>query len=162
MNIQSKLIELIIIRRMNTYEVKYRSGTGEDNSYFVTCKNGVNYSKELKNSINEHVRKVYGPIGKPDFIHFAPNLPKTRSGKIMRRILKKIALGDNNFGDVSTLSDPNVIEELIKTKNLKSRMDNLYFKSILLFKYTNCFTNFRSVFQINNMNTIILSHKFSN
>ncbi|MBS0282748.1 MAG: acetyl-coenzyme A synthetase, partial [Proteobacteria bacterium] len=56
-----------------------------------------------------------GPIAKPDVIQFAPGLPKTRSGKIMRRILRKIAEGDtNSLGDISTLADPSVVEDLVQ------------------------------------------------
>jgi acetyl-CoA synthetase len=61
------------------------------------------------------VRKEIGPIASPDLIQWAPYLPKTRSGKIMRRILRKIAEGDfDNLGDVSTLADPAVVPDLIK------------------------------------------------
>ena len=63
------------------------------------------------------VKKEIGPHAKPDKIQFAPSLPKTRSGKIMRRILRKIAENDlKNLGDISTLADPSVVEELIKKK----------------------------------------------
>jgi acetyl-CoA synthetase len=61
------------------------------------------------------VRKEIGPIASPDKIHFADALPKTRSGKIMRRILRKIAEGDiENLGDVTTLADPSVVDDLVK------------------------------------------------
>ncbi|HSW63952.1 MAG TPA: acetyl-coenzyme A synthetase, partial [Dissulfurispiraceae bacterium] len=64
-----------------------------------------------------HVREVIGPIATPDKIQFAPGLPKTRSGKIMRRILRKIAHGDvSNLGDTSTLADPAVVGELVKNR----------------------------------------------
>ena len=63
----------------------------------------------------EQTAKIIGPIAKPDIIQFAVALPKTRSGKIMRRLLRKIASGETqDFGDVSTLADPKVIEELLK------------------------------------------------
>ena len=63
------------------------------------------------------IRKDIGPIAKPDLIHFAPGLPKTRSGKIMRRILRKIAADElDSLGDTSTLADPGVVDELIKTR----------------------------------------------
>ena len=58
------------------------------------------------------VRKRIGPFAQPDFMQEAPGLPKTRSGKIMRRILRKIAVGDRDFGDTSTLADPAVIDAL--------------------------------------------------
>jgi acetyl-CoA synthetase len=61
------------------------------------------------------VRKEIGPIASPDFVQWAPSLPKTRSGKIMRRILRKIAANDfNELGDTSTLADPAVVDDLIK------------------------------------------------
>ena len=81
---------------------------------FVTLKTGVPQTEEIKILLKEQVRKKIGPIATPDVIHWAINLPKTRSGKIMRRILRKIAEKDfDNFGDISTLADPNVVQELI-------------------------------------------------
>ena len=81
---------------------------------YVTLNAGVEPSEELKKELIRHVRKTIGPIAKPDFIQFAPALPKTRSGKIMRRILRKIAANDfENLGDTSTLADPSVVEDLI-------------------------------------------------
>lgn len=69
----------------------------------------------LKKELVSHVRKEIGPIAKPDRIQFADALPKTRSGKIMRRILTKIAAGNTDeLGDLSTLADPSVVESLIK------------------------------------------------
>jgi acetyl-CoA synthetase len=82
---------------------------------FVTLKDGVHESEELKKELVAHVRKEIGPIAMPDIIQFAPALPKTRSGKIMRRILRKIAEGDtSNLGDITTLADPGVVEILVK------------------------------------------------
>ena len=82
---------------------------------FVTLKVGVDKSDELKKTLVAHVRKEIGPIASPDKIHFADALPKTRSGKIMRRILRKIAEGDiGNLGDVTTLADPSVVDDLVK------------------------------------------------
>ncbi len=78
---------------------------------------------KLKNELKQWVRKEIGPIATPDFIHFTANLPKTRSGKIMRRILRKIAENDfANLGDISTLADPDIIEQLI---NSRQNMDKL-------------------------------------
>ena len=74
-------------------------------------------SPELRQELVAWVRKEIGPIAAPDVIQFAPGLPKTRSGKIMRRILRKIA--ENEFGalgDTSTLADPTVVENLIKNR----------------------------------------------
>ncbi len=82
---------------------------------YVVLKAGVEKSEELKKELAQHVRKEIGPIATPDRIHFADALPKTRSGKIMRRILKKIAAGEvEDLGDTTTLADPSVVEELIK------------------------------------------------
>jgi len=84
---------------------------------FVTLKDGINESDELKKDLALHVRKEIGAIAVPDKIQFAPGLPKTRSGKIMRRILRKIAENQTDqIGDVSTLADPQVVEALVKGK----------------------------------------------
>lgn len=81
---------------------------------FVTLKQGVEPSEELKKELIQHVRKEIGPIATPDKLHFADALPKTRSGKIMRRILRKIAEGAiSELGDTSTLADPTVVERLV-------------------------------------------------
>jgi acetyl-CoA synthetase len=82
---------------------------------FVTLVNGIEESDELKKELVLHVRKEIGPIAAPEAIQFAPSLPKTRSGKIMRRILRKIAeKNTDNLGDITTLADPSVVEALIK------------------------------------------------
>ncbi|MEW6753768.1 MAG: acetate--CoA ligase [Candidatus Latescibacterota bacterium] len=84
---------------------------------YVTLNTGEEYTDGLKNELRAHVRKVIGPIAAPDVIHWAPALPKTRSGKIMRRILRKIATNEmDSIGDTSTLADPTVVEQLIKNK----------------------------------------------
>ncbi|KFD41560.1 3-hydroxypropionyl-CoA synthetase [Peptococcaceae bacterium SCADC1_2_3] len=84
---------------------------------FVTLKIGVEKTNELKKQLLAHVRKEIGPIATPDKIQFADGLPKTRSGKIMRRILRKIAEGDvSNLGDTSTLADPAVVDNLVKER----------------------------------------------
>jgi len=84
---------------------------------FVTLKDGVQESEELKKELGSHVRKEIGPIAVPDKIQFAPGLPKTRSGKIMRRILRKIAENAvEQIGDTSTLADPHVVDVLVKGK----------------------------------------------
>jgi acetyl-CoA synthetase len=78
---------------------------------------GEAYENELKNTLRSFVSNEISPIAKPDLIHWAPGLPKTRSGKIMRRILRKIAEGEfDSLGDTSTLADPGVVEDLIKSK----------------------------------------------
>ncbi len=82
---------------------------------FVTLKDGVHESEELRKELAIHVRKEIGPIAVPDKIQFAPALPKTRSGKIMRRILRKIAENAvDQIGDTSTLADPHAVELLVK------------------------------------------------
>lgn len=81
---------------------------------FVTLKDGVKASSQLKEDLNSHIRSQIGAIALPEKIQFAAALPKTRSGKIMRRILRKIAAGENEeLGDISTLADPQVIENLV-------------------------------------------------
>ena len=84
---------------------------------FVTLKTGVKSGEELRKELLSHVRKVIGPIATPDKLQFADALPKTRSGKIMRRILRKIAEGRlDELGDTSTLTDPNVVIQLAGEK----------------------------------------------
>jgi len=81
---------------------------------FVTLMTGVDPTNEIQDSIRKTVTIEIGPHAKPDLIQFAPALPKTRSGKIMRRILRKIAEGDtDNMGDISTLADPSVVDKLV-------------------------------------------------
>ncbi|TVS09623.1 MAG: acetate--CoA ligase [Wenzhouxiangella sp.] len=81
---------------------------------YVTLTAGLETSDELIGELSQWVRQQIGPIAKPDFIQFAPGLPKTRSGKIMRRILRKIAENDyGNLGDTSTLAEPAVVDDLI-------------------------------------------------
>jgi len=82
---------------------------------FVTLKDGIAESEELKKELVLHVRREIGPIAAPDKLQFAPGLPKTRSGKIMRRILRKIAEGaTDQIGDTTTLADPHVVEVLVQ------------------------------------------------
>ncbi|MGE4552353.1 MAG: acetate--CoA ligase [Desulfovibrionaceae bacterium] len=82
---------------------------------YVTLKGDVEESDGLKKELVAYVRKEIGPLASPQVLQFAPGLPKTRSGKIMRRILRKIAEGDvSNLGDVSTLADPGVVTDLIE------------------------------------------------
>jgi len=84
---------------------------------YVTLRTGEEYTDALKKELIKHVRTEIGPIAAPDVIHWAPGLPKTRSGKIMRRILRKIAEGQpDQVGDTSTLADPGVVENLIHNK----------------------------------------------
>ena len=84
---------------------------------FVTLSENAKESEELKAELIKHVRKEIGAIAAPDKIQFAPALPKTRSGKIMRRILRKIAEGTTDqIGDTTTLADPSVVDSLVKGK----------------------------------------------
>ena len=84
---------------------------------FVTLNAGEKGDDALRTALRLWVRKEIGSIASPDAIQFAPALPKTRSGKIMRRILRKIAENDTgNLGDISTLSDPSVVESLVENR----------------------------------------------
>jgi acetyl-CoA synthetase len=84
---------------------------------FVTLKQGIHATDDLKKELVNHIRKEIGPIASPDKLHFADALPKTRSGKIMRRILRKIAEGAiGELGDTSTLADPDVVGKLVDTR----------------------------------------------
>jgi acetyl-CoA synthetase len=84
---------------------------------YVTLRTGNNPDDATKKEIVQTVRKVIGPIASPDVIQWAPGLPKTRSGKIMRRILRKIAANEvDGLGDTSTLADPAVVDDLVKNR----------------------------------------------
>ena len=83
---------------------------------YVTLNSGVEPSEALRQELKQWVRREIGPIATPDVIQWAPGLPKTRSGKIMRRILRKIAAAEyDTLGDISTLADPGVVQHLIET-----------------------------------------------
>ncbi len=84
---------------------------------YVTLMNGEEPTEDLRKELRNWVRTEIGPIASPDLIQWAPGLPKTRSGKIMRRILRKIAENDHTtLGDISTLADPSVVEDLIENR----------------------------------------------
>ncbi len=88
---------------------------------YVTLMKGEEYSSNLKKDLVSWVRTVIGPIATPDVIQWAPNLPKTRSGKIMRRILRKVACNEeDSIGDTSTLNEPGVVDELLKNRSNKN------------------------------------------
>ncbi|MEW6713504.1 MAG: acetate--CoA ligase, partial [Nitrospirota bacterium] len=90
---------------------------GEGIYVYVTLKGGNEPSDDLKKTLISHIRKEIGAIATPDKMQFAPGLPKTRSGKIMRRILRKIAKGDiEDLGDTSTLADPSVVDNLVRER----------------------------------------------
>jgi acetyl-CoA synthetase len=89
---------------------------------FVILNIGVTWDKELEKELLQQVRKSIGPIAKPDALQFVDGLPKTRSGKIMRRVLRKIVEGkEDEIGDTTTLADPSVIEKLINGKKIVNR-----------------------------------------
>ena len=84
---------------------------------YVTLMSGEEPTEGLRKELRDWVRKEIGPIASPDLVQWAPGLPKTRSGKIMRRILRKIAEDDfNSLGDTSTLAEPAVVEDLIENR----------------------------------------------
>ena len=84
---------------------------------YVTLMEGIEASDALRKQLVAHVRQEIGPIASPDVIQFAPGLPKTRSGKIMRRILRKIAENElGSLGDTSTLADPSVVDDLVANR----------------------------------------------
>src|SRR4030081_1451941 len=87
---------------------------------YVTLMSGEQPTEELRKELVAWVRKEIGPIASPDLIQFSPGLPKTRSGKIMRRILRKIAEDEyGNLGDTSTLADPAVVDDLVNNRQNK-------------------------------------------
>ncbi|HEY5131790.1 MAG TPA: acetyl-coenzyme A synthetase, partial [Bradyrhizobium sp.] len=87
---------------------------------YVTLMTGEKPSEELRKELVAWVRKEIGPIASPDLIQFSPSLPKTRSGKIMRRILRKIAEDEyGNLGDTSTLAEPAVVDDLVHNRQNK-------------------------------------------
>jgi acetyl-CoA synthetase len=84
---------------------------------FVTCNADIEPDDALRQELVKWVRREIGPIATPDVIQFAPGLPKTRSGKIMRRILRKIAANEHDaLGDISTLADPGVVDNLVRDR----------------------------------------------
>ena len=91
---------MLLINFVNTY------------IYITMAKQTTNYIRTLRPCVL--VRERIAPFAAPDFLQYAPGLPKTRSGKIMRRVLRKIAQGDRDLGDLSTLADPGVIEPLFE------------------------------------------------
>ena len=93
----------------------FRSGQGI--YAYVTLNSGEPASEDLRKELVAWVRKQIGPIATPDLIQWAPGLPKTRSGKIMRRILRKIAANEHDqLGDTSTLADPAVVTDLVNNR----------------------------------------------
>lgn len=114
-------IESAIVANSNVAEaaiVGYPHDVKGDGIYaFVSLKSGIEESEELKKKLIDQVRKDIGPIAAPDKIQFTNTLPKTRSGKIMRRILRKIAAGDiTDLGDLSTLAERSCVDVIIKER----------------------------------------------
>jgi acetyl-CoA synthetase len=102
------------LQRPQSSVIRTTSKVNEGIYVYVTLKEGFQASDDLKKKLVAHVRTVIGPIASPDKMQFSPGLPKTRSGKIMRRILRKIASGElNALGDTSTLADPTVVDDLV-------------------------------------------------
>lgn len=89
---------------------------GESLYCFVILSEGVRFDDALVDALKKRVRHRIGAFAAPDVIHHAPGLPKTRSGKIMRRVLRKIAVGDKDVGDTTTLADPSIVDMLFKTR----------------------------------------------
>lgn len=89
---------------------------GESLYCFITTTENAVYDKKLIDELKKLVRERIGPFAQPDGVQYAPALPKTRSGKIMRRVLRKIAVGDKDLGDISTLADSSVIDQLFANK----------------------------------------------
>ncbi|KAK9310413.1 hypothetical protein QLX08_000381 [Tetragonisca angustula] len=84
---------------------------------FITPNEGAKFDKKLQDELKKRVRERIGPFAQPDVVQYAPGLPKTRSGKIMRRILRKIAAGDRNVGDISTLADESIVNVLFQLRS---------------------------------------------
>ena len=97
----------------------FRSIKGQGIYAFVTPYPGLTLDEALKNSLKDTVKAEIGSLAKPDLIQFADALPKTRSGKIMRRILRKIANNEfSDLGDISTLADPQVVNRLVEGRQI--------------------------------------------
>lgn len=83
---------------------------------FITPNEGQTFDKSLVDELRKLIRERIGPFAMPDVVQHAPALPKTRSGKIMRRVLRKVAVNDREVGDTSTLADEGVVEQLFKNR----------------------------------------------
>lgn len=89
---------------------------GESLYCFVILNEGASFDAALVEALRKRVRHRIGAFASPDTIQHAPGLPKTRSGKIMRRVLRKIALGERDVGDISSLADPSIVDMLFNTR----------------------------------------------
>lgn len=83
---------------------------------FITPNENETFDAKLVSELKKLVRERIGPFAMPDVVQHAPGLPKTRSGKIMRRVLRKVALNDRNVGDISTLADESIVDQLFKNR----------------------------------------------
>jgi acetyl-CoA synthetase len=108
-NMHSDVVESAVVGYPHTVK-------GQGIYAYVICSHKHGNDDDMRRNIMQTVSRIIGPIAKPDKIQFVPGLPKTRSGKIMRRILRKIAEGESSFGDTTTLLDPGVVEEIAKGK----------------------------------------------
>jgi acetyl-CoA synthetase len=108
-NMHSDVVESAVVGYPHTVK-------GQGIYAYVICSHKHGNDDDMRRNIMQTVSRIIGPIAKPDKIQFVPGLPKTRSGKIMRRILRKIAEGERSFGDTTTLLDPGVVEEIAKGK----------------------------------------------
>ncbi|XP_021957486.1 acetyl-coenzyme A synthetase isoform X3 [Folsomia candida] len=113
--VESALIEHKAIAESAVVPI-FHDVKGEALYCFVTLRDGHDFTEQLQAELKQKVREKIGPFATPDVIQLAPALPKTRSGKIMRRILRKIAAGDSDLGDTSTLADTSVIQILLDNK----------------------------------------------
>lgn len=95
---------------------KPHSVKGECLYCFITTTETAHFDKRMVDELKKKVRERIGPFAQPDVVQHAPALPKTRSGKIMRRVLRKIAIGDKDVGDISTLADSSVIDQLFANR----------------------------------------------
>lgn len=87
---------------------------------FITTNENSTFDQKLITELKNLVRERIGPFAQPDIVQHAPALPKTRSGKIMRRVLRKVAVGDLDVGDISTLADSSVVEQLFANRPLEA------------------------------------------
>jgi acetyl-CoA synthetase len=98
---------------------------GESIVLFVRLKEGIAASPDLKSDLAGYMRKVVGPIAVPDEVHFVPELPKTRSGKVLRRVLKAVA-NNTDIGDLTTLEDESSVEEVVRAYQELKAMEQRY------------------------------------
>ncbi|XP_077991235.1 acetyl-coenzyme A synthetase, cytoplasmic-like [Glandiceps talaboti] len=113
--IESALVEHVCVAEAAVVSHPHKV-KGEATYCFVTLKDGAEFTDDVVKQLKDQVRTKIGPFAQPDVIQNAPALPKTRSGKIMRRVLRKIAVNDREYGDITTLADPSVVELLLQER----------------------------------------------